>query len=512
MNRLDLVLINPGNRAEIYQSLGSSGISAVELPVWMGLLANYMLTKGYAVHIIDANADELTPAKVAQEVVEINPTLTAVIVYGHNPSASTQVMPSAGRFCKAIKDLAPDKKVLMLGGHVSALPERTLREESVDYVCTGEGPVTLSDLVMCLKTSGPTELSKVRGLMYKENNEIVTNPHAPNIVNLDQEIPGMPWHMLPMDKYMTFNWHALGYPARKPAAAIYTTLGCPYRCEFCCIQAPFKKGEKALGIKPNINSYRYWSPEFIVKQVKLLVENYGIKHLKFADEMYFLNARHNNAISEGLIHEGLGDWLNIWAYARVDTVKNNKMVDLAIRSGIHWLCLGIESASEKIRNDIDKSYKQDEIFKSVEKARQAGIYIAANYIFGLPEDTVETIEQTLKLAMELNTEWFNVYSAMAYPGSELYHRAVHENWHLPDSWIGYSQHSYETLPLSTKYLTGGQVLTLRDQAHIKYFSNPNYLNMLEKKFGPLAVKNIHEMLSNKLVRKHAEAVPDISIL
>ena len=239
---------------------------------------------------------------------------------------------------------------------------------AVNFVCTGEGFVTVRELVDCLKESGSKDFSKVSGLMYwDDNKKIVRTKNAPNIVNLDEEVPGMPWHLLPMHLYKNHNWHALGYPTRKPYASLYTTLGCPYKCDFCCIQAPFKAGENALGLKQEVNSYRFWSPELIVKEIKHLVENYGIKHIKFADEMYFLNPRHNNAISEGLIREGLGDWLNIWAYARVDTVKNDRMVDLAIKSGIHWFCLGIESASERVRNDIDKGYKQDDIFNSIEK-------------------------------------------------------------------------------------------------------------------------------------------------
>lgn len=506
VKKLDCLLINPGDRVEIYQSLGLSGITSAEPPIWAGLIAQYLLTKGLSVEILDANAENLTPEETAKRVKDAHAILVGVVVYGHNPSASTQVMPSAGKVCSAIKRLTPKQPLLLVGGHVAALPARTLKEESADFVCTGEGPVTVLELIAYLKSSGHKDLSRIPGLMYRDNKSIAATPNAVNIMNLNAEIPGMPWHLLPMHLYKAHGWHTLGYPTRKPYASIYTTLGCPYKCEFCCIQAPFKAGEKALNLKPEINSYRYWSPELIVKEIKHLVEHYGIKHIKFADEMYFLNARHTNAISEGLIREGLGDWLNIWAYARVDTVKNDKMVDLAIKSGIHWFCLGIESASERVRDDIDKGYKQDDIFRCLEKSRTAGIYIIANYIFGMPEDNLATMTETLNLALGLNTEHANFYSAMAYPGSKLYNRAVLEQWRLPDSWIGYSQHSEETLPLSTKYLTGGQVLTFREYAHQKYFSNPAYQEMITKKFGAVAAQNVQKRLSKKLIRKHTEPI------
>ena len=79
---------------------------------------------------------------------------------------------------------------------------------------------------------------------------------------------------------------------RQPYAAIYTTLGCPYHCSFCCIQAPFKSGEDLLGYKPQVNTYRFWSPETVVKGIDRLVNDYGVRNIKFADEMFVLNNRH----------------------------------------------------------------------------------------------------------------------------------------------------------------------------------------------------------------------------
>ena len=511
MNRkdIDLVVINPGDRVEIYQVLGSSGVSAAEPPIWAGLIANYILGKGYTVEIIDANAENLTPQQVAQRMEAINPLLAAVIVYGHNPSASTQVMPSAGRICSAIKNLLPEQKLFLAGGHAASLPERTLRDESVDFVCTGEGPVSTADLLECLK-SNSDDYQKVRGIIYYDNDgNLATTRDAPNVTRLDEEMPGLPWHMLPMNLYISHDWHALGYSSRKPYASIYTTLGCPYKCEFCCIQSPFKSGEQVLGLPANVNSYRYWSPEFTVRQLKILVETYGVRHIKFADEMFDLNPRYCKSIYDGLIREGLGDRLNIWAYTRVDTVKDEKMIELALKAGIRWYCIGFESASERVRNDINKGYKQEQIFKVMERLKKIGANVIANFIVGLPEDDFETMQETLELAIKLNAEWFNIYSAMAYPGSALYKRAIKEGWRLPESWIGFSQHSEETLPLPTKYLTGGPVLAFWDYAHVKNFFRPEILSMLESKFGPAAVKQVRDTISKKLIRKYAEQIPGL---
>jgi len=161
--QLDLLLVNAGNRKRTYQSLGAA-LAAIEPPIWAGLMATFMGKRGYAVEILDAAADDLPPEETVRRIAGMRPLLTAVVVYGHNPSASTQVMPSAGEICKAVKREAPDLKVLLIGGHVAALPERTLREEEADFVCGDEGLFTLLDLVEALRRDRQAEYSKVRGL------------------------------------------------------------------------------------------------------------------------------------------------------------------------------------------------------------------------------------------------------------------------------------------------------------------------------------------------------------
>ena len=200
-----------------------------------------------------------------------------------------------------------------------------------------------------------------------------------------------------------------------------------------------------------------------------------------------------------LIIEGSYD-LNIWAYARVDTVKDG-MVDKLKRAGFNWLAFGIEAASERVRDDVDKGFGQEEIFKTIEMVRAAGINVGANYIFGLPEDDYETMQVTLDMALELNTEWANFYCTMAYPGSPLYNVALREDWPLPESWSGYSQHSVDSLPLPTKYLPAKDVLRFRDRAFQVYFNSPRYLEMVQRKFGPDTVHHIREMSAHKIVRR-----------
>jgi radical SAM superfamily enzyme YgiQ (UPF0313 family) len=491
--------VHPGGRKRVYQALAGE-LAALEPPVWAGLIASYARGRGLSVEIIDAEANDLSPAEVAEQVADRSPTLVAIVVYGHQPSASTQHMPAAGEACRAIKEREPGRKVLLLGGHVAALPDRTLREESADFVCDGEGPVTAVELACALGETS-SDLSRVRGLWYRdEDGRVRSTAPAPNVAEVDREMPAVAWDLLPVSRYRAHNWHCFGGVSREPYAALYTTLGCPYRCTFCCIQAPFKRGESLLKLAPQSNSYRMWSPAAVVAQIDHLVETYGVKNIKIADEMFVLNPRHVHGVCDLLIERG--HRLNIWAYARVDTIRDG-MIEKLLAAGVRWIALGIEAADGHVRDEVDKGFTQERVYKTLEGLRAAGVNVIANYIFGLPEDTRETMQATLDLAMDLNTEFANFYSTMAYPGSPLYRTAIDLGWRLPDLWSGYSQHSKDTLPLPTKHLTAAEVLRFRDAAFHAYFESPRYLDMIGSRFGEETARQVRGMTAHRLERNHA---------
>src|SRR5262249_4694641 len=120
----------------------------------------------------------------------------------------------------------------------------------------------------------------------------------------------------------------------------------------------------------------------------------------------------------------------------------------------------------------------------------------------LPEDDAATMRETLDFSKELNTEFANFFSAMAYPGSQLYRDALARGWRLPDSWAGYSQHSASCLPLPTKHLTGAEVLRFRDAAFQEYFDRDAYRQMVERTFGRETVVEIARMAAQPLPREH----------
>jgi len=182
---VDVLFINPGSRLAVYQELGDT-FSAIEPPSLAGMFATYIRNKGLSVGIIDAPAHNLSPQGVAQFVMEnYKPVLVVMVVYGFQPSASTQNMPAAGETCTALKELDRNYRIMMTGTHLAALPERTMREESIDYVCDREGPQTILQTALALKSSAP-KFSGIPSLWYRDNGRIVSNPPGELMDNLDQ--------------------------------------------------------------------------------------------------------------------------------------------------------------------------------------------------------------------------------------------------------------------------------------------------------------------------------------
>ncbi len=495
--KLDLLLVTPPSKDRVFQELSKS-FTAIEPPVWSTLMATFFRKRGYSVEILDAEADCLGYDDTAKRIVDRDACLTVFSVYGHQPSASTQCMPAGRSVCERVKGSSPHLNTMILGTHASALPRRTLEDEPYTFVCEGEGPYTILGLLEVLK-SGAGKFHAVPGLWYRDNKEIRGNSPAANIKDLDKEIPGQAWDLLDMSKYRAHNWHCFDHiDQRQPYASLQTSLGCPYHCSFCCINAPFG----GAGI-------RFWSPKSIVDQIDFLVNKHSVKNIKIPDEMFVLNEQHVMGICDLIIERGYD--LIIWAYARVDTVKD-KYLEKLKKAGFNWLALGIESGSKYVRDGVEKGrFGDTDIVKTTDKIKQYGIYIIANYIFGLPDDTRDSMQETLDLAMNINAEWANFYCAMAYPGSPLYERAKKMRIPLPDDpngpgWIGYSQHAYESLPLPTETLASSEVLDFRDSAFNKYFSNPAFLAMIHEKFGQKEVDDIHEMLAIKVRRKHHDSV------
>ena len=504
----DVLFINPGNHQAIYQGLAEN-FSAIEPPTWALLLAQSVRTVGYVPVILDANAERLSASAVVTRVLELKPRLICFVVYGQNPNSGTVNMSGAVLLANEIKAYGIDIPISAVGSHISALPKEVLESEpSIDIVFCNEGVYALRAL-LATDLASLAGCRDVRGIGFRIDGEcILTDPES--IVpqdKMDVDLPGYAWDLLPfkekpLDLYRSHFWHAeYDHNNRTPFAAIYTSLGCMFHCNFCMINILNRNDNDEIGVASNYAKMRFWSPELIISEFEKLIDM-GVRTLRISDEMFLLNKKYYVPLCEMLRDRGYGEKLSMWAYSRIDTVKDNAQLQLIRAAGIKWLCLGIENAEKRVRMEVTKGKFADvEIRDVVKIVHDADVDIIANYLFGLPGDDHASMKKTLDLSLSLCTVAWNGYAAMALPGSALYKNALEKNYQLPSDYTGYSFHSYDTIPLPTDHLTPEDILRFRDYAFQVYHTDKKFLEKIRGRYGEQAVKNISEMVKVKLKRK-----------
>lgn len=299
-------------------------------------------------------------------------------------------------------------------------------------------------LQMCreLKKKHKVKIGGLHPLALKEETEKVAEV-LPMIEHIENYT--ISWDLLNMKIYRAHNWHCLhDLKHRDHYASLYTSYGCPYSCSFCNIKTLYTK----------------WTPRNIkkvIEEMELLKYYYDIKNLKLCDELFTVNPKRIEELCEGM-----KDFkFNAWAYARVGTV-NPKMLKQMKRAGVNWLAYGFESFNPT----FNKNKKEDE---TIRMTKDAGINIIGNFIFGFPNDTEDSMNHTLEKAMEHLFEYVNFYVYIPYVGSSMWNESMLRDW---DRYNQFSPHP----------IAHPKIVEFRNHAFKTYFSNPDYLNMIEKKF------------------------------
>jgi radical SAM superfamily enzyme YgiQ (UPF0313 family) len=295
------------------------------------------------------------------------------------------------------------------------------------------------------------------------------------------------WELLDMSKYRTHNWHSWSNGnIRIPYGAIFTSISCPMKCEFCTVKSFYG------------NQYQARLIEDVTADFDTL-SKLDIKNIKVMDELFVFNPYRVHAICDDII--GRGYEFNIWAYARID-IMNEKLLKKMKKAGINWLAYGIETGSEEIRQNVLKgNFDNNKIREVIKMTKDCGINALGNYMFGFWDDNLDTMQQTFDLATELQCEYSNFYCVVAYPDSELYNQMVERKVSMPTDYIQYSQMSENFKPLPTRHLKAEEVLKFRDNAFNSYYTNQDYLKMMLIKFGSDVVQDIG-LMSNKKIKRN----------
>jgi len=418
-------------------------------PMWLSYAAGILEKEGFEVDLIDAPADGVTLEGCLERAKNFSPDL--VILDTSTPSIYNDAE-IGGKF----KDEFPGSFVILVGTHVSALPEETLNiDKRIDAVARYEYDYTLLDLARTLSKKG--ELKDVEGIVFRKDGKFVHTAKRSYISDLDD----LPFVSKVYKKFLKienyFNPNALC-----PMVTITTSRGCPFPCTFCVYP------QTLMG-----RGFRRRSVENVVDEMEYIIKNFPqAKAIFFEDDTLTANTERCLEMSNIIIQRGIKiSWTaNARASLDFDTMRVMK------QAGCRSLCVGFESGSQMVLDNIKKKTKINELEDFMSAAKKAGILIHGCFMVGLPGETKETMQQTLALSKRLSPDTVQFYPIMVYPGTEAY--AWYQQRGLiktPDfsKWI--TPEGLHNTVISTEALSSEELVEFCDDARRKFYLRPGYV-------------------------------------
>ena len=332
-------------------------------------------------------------------------------------STTTSSFPDAIRLANHCREILPEAKIVFGGVHVSALREQLMNEFYViDYIIVGEGEQTLLELIECKSE----DLSHIEGLIWRDGHEAVFNGHRRDLLNLDT-LPIPAYHKLhgfpEAYKLPIFN-----YP-KAPGTTIITSRGCPFRCSYCD-RSVFQ------------SSYRFNSADYILRMMKHLHDTYGMRHVNIYDDTFTLQRKRIEEFCEKKIASGLKMTFN--CAARAEQV-DPEMLKLMKKAGCWMISLGIETGDPELlkRHRYYAGRIPDDALDmnrdAVRMIRRAGIRAKGLFMLGLPGETEESIERSIRYVLSLPLDDFNLSKFTPFPGSPAY-QTIHDFGEFDEDW------------------------------------------------------------------------------
>ena len=309
-------------------------------------------------------------------------------------SSKTQNFPSAMRVAQIVKEHNPNTLVLLGGPHATLSTSDALDCRDIDAAVLGEGEMTLVDLLKAWER-GPS-LSDVAGLAYRQDDRKIFTTARPNMHDLD-ELP-FPAQAAPqiLRDYESYPPEAFGY--------VFSARGCPYSCTFC--------ESKAIWTQKT----RWRSPQNVVQELKLLMQR-GVRYVYFDDDTFGINPRYIERLCSLIETECAG--LKWGCEITVGVVKE-RSVEWMRRSGCVRVNIGIESGNNEILRSVKKGHTIEKAYPAVDLCRRKGIEVGAFFMVGFPEETEETLQDTLTAIKLINADNIMLSIFTPYPGSELF--------------------------------------------------------------------------------------------
>jgi anaerobic magnesium-protoporphyrin IX monomethyl ester cyclase len=417
-----IALIHPN-----YHS-GGAEIAGNWPPAWVAYLAGHLKGAGYTdVHFIDAMTDDLDNDEVRGRLAALSPDVVGC----------TSITPSiykAEEILKAAQEVCPDAIRVLGGVHATFMYKQVLSEAPwVDVIVRGEGEEIFLELIRAIDSGRwPSGRGAINGLAFREGDRIIATQAAPTVKDLEAIKPD--WSLLDWSKYIYV-------PLNERVAIPNLARGCPFTCSFCS-QWKFWR------------DYRVRNPIKVVDEIEQLVEEHQVGFFILADEEPTINRKKFVQFCEELIARGLPDRVKWGINTRVtDIMRDRELLPLYRKAGLVHVSLGTEAAAQLKLDRFNKETRVAENKEAIRLLREADIFVEAQFIVGLDNETEETLEETFRMAWEWQPDLANWSMYTPWPFSPLF-QEIRDQVEVFD----FSKYNFVTPIMRPKALTRGRLL------------------------------------------------------
>jgi anaerobic magnesium-protoporphyrin IX monomethyl ester cyclase len=407
---------------------GGAEIAGTWPPAWVAYLAGSLKAAGFDdIHFIDAMTMNVTPDDLRQRMVDIAPDVIGV-------TAITPAIYEAEAVLKLASEVVPGALRVLGGIHATFMYRQVLSEAPwVDVIVRGEGEEIMTALMQARRDGRwPEDKRKIKGLAFMDGTEIIATPAASTVKNLDGIDPD--WTILDWSKYL---YTPLGVRVAIPNMA----RGCPFTCSFCS-QWKFWR------------DYRVRDPRKVADEIERLVNDHQVGFFILADEEPTINRRKFIEFCEELIARGLPDRVKWGINTRVtDIMRDKDLLPLFRRAGLVHVSLGTEAAAQLKLDQFNKETTVADNKLAIKLLRDADIFVEAQFIVGLDNETAETLEETFQMAWDWQPDLANWAMYTPWPFTPLF-QELRDQVEVFD----FSKYNFVTPIMKPAAMTRGELL------------------------------------------------------
>jgi radical SAM superfamily enzyme YgiQ (UPF0313 family) len=419
-------------------------------PITLATMAALLIREGVQVRMSDCIAEDMSFEQLNLALRKFNPDLVVL-------NTATASIYSDLSTAKLTKDICPQAKTLAFGLHVTALPDEAFALSSqLDFVIRGEPEFCLLDLAKKLK-EGDDNFAEIKGLSYRTERGIHHNQEC----GFDGDLNTLPfpaWELINVRNYpLPFSG--------EPFLLITTSKGCQNACLFC----PAKPFYGRL--------LRFRDHHIVTDEMAYVVEKFGVRQFLIWSESFTEKKEYVISLCDEILRRKLPvSWV---CNSRVDRVDLG-MLSLMKKAGCWMIGYGVESGNQDILDQNKKNITVAQVEEAISLAKKAELEITAHVIFGLPGETMATGLQTIRWLNKLPIDYVQVYCAVPWPSTQLYHIAKEKNWLLTNNWELYEQNVYI---LDTKSIKPEEVKYLRGRALLSFYLSPKRIVTILRKIN-----------------------------